>query len=431
MARTSETTDTPIPTDTDPGSPDDTPEPAPAGSGRARYLSNPQLYLFALASAAVTANAYYIHPIISRVAEDFGVSDAMIGAVPAFNQIALALGILLLLPLGDRFSNRRLISIFVAGQFVSLVVMALAQGFVLFVAGSTLLGFFTIAPYLLPAYVSKRVDSARLGHATALLTTGIIAGILLARAGAGVVGEYLGWRDVYYIAAAVMLAVTFLLPLVMDERDRDEVPKDQGSYFKLIASLGPLIRQYPEILLTGAIQALSFGIFLSVWMGLGLYLTSPEMGYGVDVVGYLAILAIVNLLSTTPLGKWADRVGPRRARLAMASFQLAGVGLLLVFGHSLWLLIIPLTIMNICGPVVDVTNRMTFLSKAADVRTRLMTVYIVMMFTGGGIASWAGTAAYDFAGWTGNAVLAMSLSALVFALALWSARRDAQKARRA
>ncbi|MFT6058256.1 MAG: MFS family permease, partial [Pseudohongiellaceae bacterium] len=79
-------------------------------------LTRRAVILLAIASAIVTANAYYIHPIIGHVAEEFGVSNAMVGAVPALNQIALALGILLLLPLGDRLSNRKLTTVFLAAQ---------------------------------------------------------------------------------------------------------------------------------------------------------------------------------------------------------------------------------------------------------------------------------------------------------------------------
>ncbi|MEL7135123.1 MAG: MFS transporter, partial [Pseudomonadota bacterium] len=75
-------------------------DPAPS------RLTRQQIWILTLASAVVTANAYYIHPIVARVAEDFEVSSSQIGLVPAFNQIALAVGIFLLLPLGDRFSNR-------------------------------------------------------------------------------------------------------------------------------------------------------------------------------------------------------------------------------------------------------------------------------------------------------------------------------------
>lgn len=374
----------------------------------------------------VTANAYYIHPIIARVAEDFEVSAAMIGAVPSLNQLALAVGIFFLLPLGDRVSNRRLVSIFVTAQFLSITVMAFAGDYWLFVTGSTLLGFFTIAPYLLPAYVSKRVEANRLGRVTAVLTTGIIAGILVARVGAGILGEYLGWRTVYYLAAALMLAVSFMLPLIMDEREGAKMPGRREGYFRLIFSLPGVIAKFPEILLSGAIQGLSFGIFLSVWLGLGLHLTSEEMGYGVDIVGYLAGFTLLNLIVTPRLGTWADRTGARKARLVVSIVQLTGASMLWVFGHSLWLLMIPIVIMNLAGPMIDITGRMTFLNQESSVRTRLMTVYIMMMFIGGGMASWAGTAAYDLAGWHGNALLALVMSLTVLSLAVLALRHGGE-----
>jgi predicted MFS family arabinose efflux permease len=387
-----------------------------------RTLSQVELLLLTLAGAVVTANAYYIHPIIARVAEDFGVSAATIGLVPALNQIALALGIFLLLPLGDRVNNRRLVSIFVIAQFLALVVMALSGEFVMFLIGSTVLGFVTIAPYLLPAYVSKRVDPTHLGHVTATLTTGVILGILLARAGAGMIGEYLGWRTVYYIAAGLMLVIALVIPLIMDREEPEQSAQDQLGYFKLLASMAPIVGTYPTILLSGAIQALNFGIFLTVWLGLGLHLTSPEMGYGVDVVGYLAIFSIINLATTPRMGRLADSLGPSRARFYLTLVQLFGVCLFFFFGHSLWLLMIPIVITNLVGPVIDVSGRMTFLSQAPAIRTRLMTIYIVLMFLGGGLCSWAGTAAYEWGGWTATAVLSIALSTLVVALSFISFR---------
>ena len=165
---------------------------------QAGYLSRAQEYGLAATTAVVTANAYYIHPIIGEVARDLGVSDGAIGVVPALNQIALAIGIFLLLPLGDRYSNRSLCILFVSLQTLAMLVMALAAQFALFTLASTLLGFVTIAPYQLPAFASKRVAPERLGQVTALLTAGVIFGILVARVGAGIVTEVYGWRTVYF-----------------------------------------------------------------------------------------------------------------------------------------------------------------------------------------------------------------------------------------
>ena len=385
-------------------------------------LTRRDLFLLALASAVVTANAYYIHPIIALVAKDFGVSPSEIGLVPALNQIALAIGIFVLLPLGDRFSNRQLATVFAAGQFLGLMLLAFAGSFWLFVAGSTFLGFSTITPYLLPAYASKRVEPQRLGRVTATLTTGVIAGILLARVGAGWVGEHMGWRTVYFIAAGVMLAITLLLPRIMEGRDKSAAEGPAENYFSLVLSVIPIVRRHPEVILSGIIQGLGFGIFLSVWLTLGLHLTSPEMGYGTDTVGYLAALALLNLMTTAPLGAWADRIGARKARFIISLVQFTGVCLLGVFGHSLWLLIIPLTLMNVVGPLIDVTGRMTFLSQPPGVRTRLMTAYIVLMFIGGGLASWGATFVYEQAGWDGTTLLALTLSAFLVALSFLSMR---------
>lgn len=394
-------------------------------------MTQRQLFLLALAGAVVTANACYIHPVIALVAKDSGVSPSQIGLVPALNQIALAAGIFLLPPLGDRFSNRQLATLFAAGQFIGLAVMAFATSFWIFVAGSTFLGFSKITPYLLPAYVLKRVEPLRLGQATATLTTGVIAGILVARVGAGWLGEHFGWRTVCFGAACVMLLVTLALPHIMEGREKTEVESPRQSDAALVLSVFPIIRQYPEVLFSGAIQRLGFGIFLAVWLGLGLHLTSPEMGYGADTVGYLAAISLLNLATTPALGAWADRKGPRRALFIISLVQFGAVVLLGLLGQSLLLLLAPLVALNLVGPLIDITGRMTFLTLPAGVRTRLMTACIVLMFIGGCLSSWAATWVYEHEGWNGTATLAAGLSALLVTLSFFALRPDPVRRNRA
>jgi len=194
-------------------------------------------------------------------------------------------------------------------------------------------------------------------------------------------------------------------------------------YWQLIASIWPLAVQRPEMLRASLVQGLNFGIFIAIWLGLGLHLPGPEMGYGVDVIGYLALLAIVNLFSTTLLGRWADRMGADRARLYVAVVQFSAVLTLPWSGYSLWLLVPVLLITNIAGPVIDIAGRMTLLSEPADIRTRLLTIYIVAMFTGGGLASWAATSAYAIGQWPAVSLLTISISAGVLALS-WQIQRQ-------
>jgi predicted MFS family arabinose efflux permease len=201
-----------------------------------------------------------------------------------------------------------------------------------------------------------------------------------------------------------------------------ERPTIRTPYLPLVLSVFPLIRQHREILISGAIQALGFAQFIALWLALALYLTSPEMGYGTDDVGYLAALAAVSIFSTPRLGRWADRTGPRKARLVFALFQLAGISLLWFLSSSIWLITVPLLLINLVGPGIDVTGRMTFLSLQPDLRTRLTTIYVVMMFVGGGLGSLAGTWVYDTHGWGGTCILLAVMSMLLTFFATVSRR---------
>ncbi|EED33663.1 major facilitator family transporter [gamma proteobacterium NOR5-3] len=356
------------------------------------------------------------------MADSFGVSYGLVGLVPALNQVALALGVLFLLPLGDRMSNRRLAVMCIAIQVVALILMATVQDFRLFVAASSLLGFFTITPYLLPAYTSKRVPKERLGFVTALLTTGVIAGVQLSRVTSGAMGELLGWRSVYWMAGALMALSMLILPMLMDT-DKPPEEADRDSYGQLMNSLITLAGKHPRVIVSGIIQGLGFSAFLSCWLGIGLHLTSAELNLGTDTVGYLAAFSAIGLLVTPRLGRWADRIGPERARLRVSTLNLLGI-LTLGLATVHWLfLLLPIAIMSTVGPMVDVTGRMTSLNTPPAARTRLMTLYITLMFIGGGMGSWTGTIAYGLGGWWGTVGLTSFYAALVCILS-WHQARD-------
>jgi MFS family permease len=397
------------------GAPAAAPPPAPA------LLTRAQEWALAVVIAVVTANAYYIHPIIGLVAQGFGVGTAAIGLVPALNQLGLALGIVLLLPLGDLYSNRHLCLIFVAAQTLCLAGMVMADNLALFTAASTLLGFVTIAPYLIPAYASRRVAPERLGQVTALLTAAVIFGILVARLGAGVVAELADWHSVYVIALGLMVGATAILAATM--RREPAAPRTGGArYGALVASVFTLAARNPDMRLWAAIQGLNFAIFTATWLALALHLTSPALGYGTDEVGYLAAVAAVSVFATPRLGRWADKVGAHRARLLAALVQLVGVALLYPLGSSIWGVLAALVLTNAVGPTIDVTGRMTLFTRESEIRTRLTSGYIMAMFLGGALGSALGTAVFASHGWAGTCALLLALSAGVTALS-WHAEQ--------
>ncbi|MEM9316017.1 MAG: hypothetical protein AAGA95_15450, partial [Pseudomonadota bacterium] len=66
------------------------------------------------------------------------------------------------------------------------------------------------------------------------------------------------------------------------------------------------------------------------------------------------------------------------------------------------------------------------LREEPSVRTRLMSLYITLMFIGGGLGSWGGTLAYDALGWWGTVGLCVGMSSLVCFLSYRQRRRGAR-----
>lgn len=131
----------------------------------------------------------------------------------------------------------------------------------------------------------------------------------------------------------------------------------------------------------------------------------------------------MSVFTTPRLGRWADRVGPRRARIAAALVQLTGIALFYPLGFSIWSVLVPLFVVNLVGPTVDVTGRMTLFTLAPEIRTRLTTSYIVAMFVGGALGSAAGTAVFDLGGWGATCALLLTMSSVVVALSILAERR--------
>ncbi len=80
--------------------------------------------VMAIACGAAAANIYYNQPMLGILEAAFPGQVRVIGLVPTATQLGFAAGLLLLVPLGDRFDRRRLILIQLAALALSLAAAA-------------------------------------------------------------------------------------------------------------------------------------------------------------------------------------------------------------------------------------------------------------------------------------------------------------------
>lgn len=74
-------------------------------------LSGIMTLILAIGAGFSVASIYYVQPILPHIGHDLQLSLDGMGLVPTLTQIGYALGILLLLPLGDRYDRRKIIAV--------------------------------------------------------------------------------------------------------------------------------------------------------------------------------------------------------------------------------------------------------------------------------------------------------------------------------
>ena len=96
--------------------------------------------VMAIACGVAAANIYYNQPMLGIMEAAFSAQVTVVGLVPTATQLGFAVGLLLLVPLGDRFDRRRLILIQLAALALSLAATAVAPDAWSLVVASALVG---------------------------------------------------------------------------------------------------------------------------------------------------------------------------------------------------------------------------------------------------------------------------------------------------
>ena len=121
------------------------PDAGGGGDGDGEHLTRGLLLLLAVSSGAAVGNLYWAQPLLEVIGADLHVSSAAAGWLITVTQLGYALGVLLVVPLGDMLDRRRLIPVMLALSAVALAVCALAPSFGALLGALALLGLTTVS----------------------------------------------------------------------------------------------------------------------------------------------------------------------------------------------------------------------------------------------------------------------------------------------
>lgn len=169
------------------------------------------IFVLALGAGFSVAAIYYAQPLLPLMGADLALSITGMGLVPTLTQVGYALGILFLLPLGDRYDRRTLILVKSAALALLLLACSLTGQLHSLLIVSLLLGMAaTMAQDIVPA-AAILAPEGKQGKTVGTVMTGLLLGILLSRTVSGLVGEAFGWREMYQLAALSIALVGALL----------------------------------------------------------------------------------------------------------------------------------------------------------------------------------------------------------------------------
>ena len=374
------------------------------------HLNSPLVFVMAVASGLSVANLYYAQPLLHTLARSFGVSNGAAGTIITMTQLGYAMGLVLLVPLGDLLVRRRLVTWITLASVLASVAAALSPKLFWFDTSCFFIGITAVVAQVLVPFAAHLARNEDRGRIVGRVMSGLLMGILLARVVSGFISDVFGWEDVYWIAAGVMLIQAGILFRALPA----EPPQSKQTYGTLLLSILHLIRDEPILRRRIVYGMTVFASFSVLWTSLPFLLAPPPYSYSDSLIGLFGLLGVSGVLMASVAGHLHDLGHSRIATGSALALVIVSFILMGIFPYHAVAIIVGIILLDLGVQGTQILNQSTIYTLRSEARSRITTAYMTCFFIGGAMGSVVAAAAFTHFGWTGVAVTGAGLGAIGF-----------------
>lgn len=372
------------------------------------------LLTMAVIAGLTVANCYYNQPLLEMIRHDMGVSQHEANLITVVTQIGYALGLCFLIPMGDLYSRRRIIVINMSVAAVMAVFIAFSQRVWIVWGASLLLGACSVIPQFFIPIAGQYSEKKNKGRNMGIVLSGLLTGILASRVVSGYVGEWLGWREMFIIAALIMIVCLILTLKIMPQIDSNYV----GTYRGLMKSVFHIVVSNARIRLYAIRAAFSFGSMMAIWSCLAFRLAQAPFFSGSEMVGTLGMCGIAGALAASGLGKLVNQWGIRKLSLYGACLQLVAWTTAYLFGDTYTGLIVAIILVDIGLQCLQLSNQSGCIQEMPEASNRANTIFMTTYFIGGSFGTYCAGLAWTHEGWMGVCAVGAVLAAISLSITI-------------
>ncbi|MBT2381653.1 MFS transporter [Streptomyces sp. ISL-111] len=375
---------------------------------------------FALFAAGVAAFAllYSTQALLPAISASYGVSAGQASWTVSAATGALALCVLPLSALSERFGRRQMMtaSLTVAVLVGMLVPFAPSIGWLIAlraIQGAALAGL----PASAMAYLAEEVRPRALIAAIGLFVAGNSIGGMSGRILTGWVAQLWGWRAalaaVGLLAVACAVAFHFLIPKARNFTPGSLNPKALAKAVATHLGNPLLVRLY-------AIGALFMTVFGAVYTVIGYRLVEEPFSLPQGIIGSIFLVYLVGTVSSAAAGRLVARLGRRGALYLAVSTTTAG--LLLSLADQLASVLLGLVLIT-AGFFAGHAVASSSVSRTATTgRAQASALYQSAYYLGSSVGGTLGAVAFHAGGWTATVALGLLAVLGVVSITLYGTR---------